>query len=137
MDWLFESVYLLLDWLADGTGLTYQEVNIVAYFLLLPAVYLHLIDRIFGRNFLAPTFILIAGISIALMRDFTQFAGWMFDRSVDFLESFDAIGWNYSTASVFICVFVPLAIFIALLHFAYPSVLRLKPRIPSREAREP
>lgn len=134
MDLLFESVYLFLDWLSEITGLSYREVNIVVYFIVLPLIYLHLIDRIVRRHILAPLFGVAVAIILTGTSLFGSLADRIFERSVDFLEWFQAIGWNYGTASVILCVFVPISILLVLLHFAYPSVMRLKPRERDFEA---
>ena len=128
MDLFFETVYLFLDWLSEVTGLSYEEVNIVVYFILLPVIYLHLVDRILRRHVLAPLFGLAAITFLTSTRDFAGIADRLFRSSVEFLESFEAIGWNYGTSSVILCVFAPLMLFVALLHFAYPSVIRLATR---------
>ena len=135
MDLIFDAVYLILDWLSDRIGLSYQGVNAAAYFILLPATYLHLLDRIMRRHLLLPAFTVAVVALLVANRDYEAAAARLFQGSVTFLESFEIIGWNYGTASVVVCVFVPLMLFVTLLHFSYPRVMGLGQRKPRRSHR--
>ncbi|MHA3770120.1 hypothetical protein ACXR0O_01120 [Verrucomicrobiota bacterium sgz303538] len=124
MNATFDRVYEFLVWLSRATGLSYNEVNVIAYYIILPLVFLHLLDRIIKRHILTPCFVALVAASLVTIRDFTIFADRLFARSVDFLMGFEIVGWNYTVASVVICVLAPLAVLIVLFYFAYPSVLR-------------
>ena len=103
--------------IAKLTGLTYNEVNIIVYYLLIPLSWAVMIDYIAGLPFLSPMYI-IAWI-IFLWKDPMKFrdrCDWAFMKSVDFLLLFKRIGWNYVVSSVIICVVVPLLIYIELLY---------------------
>ena len=41
---------------------------------------------------------------------------WAFDKSVEFLQYFKKIGWNYIVSSVIICVAVPMLIYVELIY---------------------
>ena len=102
--------------IAKLTGLTYNEVNIIVYFLLIPFSWTVLIDYIAMLPFLTPMY-LISWI-IFLWKDPMKFRArcdWMFDKSVEFLLWFKKIGWNYVVSSVIICVVIPVLIYVELI----------------------
>lgn len=103
--------------IAKLTGLTYNQVNIIVYYLLIPFSWTVMIDYITSLPFLTPMY-LIAWI-IFLWKDSMKFkdrCDWAFDKSVDFLLYFKKIGWNYIVSSVIICVVVPVLIYIELIY---------------------
>ena len=102
--------------IAKLTGTTYNEVNIIVYYLLIPLSWTAMVDYITMMPFLTPMYI-IAWI-IFLWKDQMKFhdrCDWAFDRSVDFLLWFKKIGWNYVVSSVIICVVVPVLIYVELI----------------------
>ena len=103
--------------IAKLTGLTYNEVNIIVYYLLIPLSWTIMIDYITMMPLLTPMYII--GWIIFLWKDkktFRDRCDWAFDRSVDFLLYFKKIGWNYIVSSVIICVVVPVIIYIELIY---------------------
>ena len=101
--------------IAKLTGATYNEVNIIVYYLLIPLSWAFLVDYITMLPFLAPIYI-IAWL-VFLWKDPMKFrdrCDWAFDKSVDFLLWFKKIGWNYVVSSVIICVVVPALIYVEL-----------------------
>lgn len=103
--------------IAKLTGLTYNEVNIIVYYLLIPLSWAVMIDYITMMPFLTPMYI-IAWI-IFLWKDQKKFrdrCDWMFVKSVEFLLGFKKIGWNYIVSSVIICVFVPMLVYVELIY---------------------
>ncbi len=103
--------------IAKLTGATYNEVNIIVYYLLIPLSWSIMIDYITMLPFLSPMYI-IAWI-VFLWKDTMKFrdrCDWTFDKSVDFLLWFKRIGWNYVVSSVIICVVVPILIYIELVY---------------------
>lgn len=103
--------------IAKLTGLTYNEVNIIVYYMLIPLSWTAMIDYITGLPFLSPIYV-IAWI-IFLWKDHMKFhdrCDWAFMKSVEFLLLFKRIGWNYIVSSVIICVVVPLLIYIELIY---------------------
>lgn len=102
--------------IAKLTGLTYNEVNIIVYFLLIPFSWTVLIDYIAMLPFLTPMY-LISWV-IFLWKDPMKLRArcdWMFDKSVEFLLWFKKIGWNYVVSSVIICVVIPVLIYVELI----------------------
>ena len=103
--------------IAKLTGLTYNEVNIIVYYLLIPLSWTVMIDYIAMLPFLTPMY-LLAWI-IFLWKDPMKFkdrCDWAFDKSVEFLLYFKKIGWNYVVSSVIICVVVPVLVYVELIY---------------------
>ena len=101
--------------IAKVTGMTYNEVNIIVYYLLIPLSWAVIIDYITMMPILTPMYI-IAWV-IFLWKDPMKFrdrCDWAFMKSVDFLLWFKRIGWNYIVSSVVICVVVPGLIYLEL-----------------------
>ena len=81
--------------IAKLTGATYNEVNIIVYYLLIPLSWAAMIDYITKMPFLSIMYV-IAWI-VFLWKDPMKFrdrCNWVFIKSVDFLLWFKKIGWN-------------------------------------------
>ena len=103
--------------IAKLTGLTYNEVNIIVYYLIIPLTWTLMIDYLSKIPFLTP--MIIIGWIIFLWKDQMKFrdrCDWAFDKSVDFLLYFKKIGWNYIVSSVIIGVVVPVLIYVELIY---------------------
>jgi len=125
MDTIFQIVYYLLVWLSDLTGLSYRAINIVVYFIIIPFVYFHLADKLIKKHYLKIGFSILVFILLLVIKDFEAFSSKLFDLSVKFLLWFQIIGWNYTVASVIICVIIPLIAFLILFYFAYWKRIKL------------
>ena len=115
MNKIFIVVRDILVWLANISHLSYNAINIIVYYIVIPFIYFIIIDRILGAYYFTISYFIIIAISIFLIKDFEIFSDWLFTKSANFLHSFSAIGMNYIVASVIICVFIPLAFLIFLL----------------------
>jgi hypothetical protein len=120
MNIVFHIVYSLLKLISEITGFTYNEVNIIAYYIVLPFAYVILADKILKRHVLKIVYVVSVAGGLLMIKDFTAFSDWLFQKSVDFLLSFDIFGWNYVVSSVFICVIFPAIVFVGMLYLAYP-----------------
>ena len=103
--------------IAKLTGSTYNEVNIIVYYLLIPLSWAVMIDYLTKLPFISPMFVL-AWI-VFLWKDPMKFrdrSDWAFMKSVDFLLWFKRIGWNYVVSSVIICVIVPILVYVELIY---------------------
>lgn len=103
--------------IARMTGTTYNEVNIIVYYLIIPLSWTLMLDYIIAVPVLTP--LLILAWIIFVWKDkmtFRSRCDWAFDKSVDFLLWFQKIGWNYIVSSVIICVVVPILVYIALIY---------------------
>lgn len=103
--------------IAKLTGSTYNEVNIIVYYLLIPLSWTVMIDYLTKLPFISPMFVL-AWI-VFLWKDpmiFRDRSDWAFMKSVDFLLWFKRIGWNYVVSSVIICVIIPILVYVELIY---------------------
>ena len=98
--------------------LSYNAVNVIVYYIIIPMIYLMIIDMIIGGYYFTISYLFILLGAAIIIKDYNVFFDWLFEKSAQFLRSFSLIGWNYYVASVIICVFVPLAILIILLLIA-------------------
>lgn len=124
MNPLFNAVARTLDWVASVTGFTYNEINIIAYYIVLPFVYVVLLDRIIHKHVLKIAYVLVCAAILGSVRNFSAFCDVLFKVSVDFLLLFSAVGLDYVAASVVICVILPAMVFVALLLVAFPKLRR-------------
>lgn len=94
------------------TGLTYNEVNILVYYLLIPLSWAVMFD-VWLRLPVATALVLIVwvGIFVATRHNFSTWCDRAFMRSVDFLNWFNRWGGNYVLNSVIICVLLPIIIY--------------------------
>ena len=93
------------------TGFTYNEMNIIVYYFVIPYSWLLLLDAILGFHYCA----IIGGVFYFLfwlaIKNFRSFSDDLFDLSVRFLNSFNKYGSNYVASSVWICVTIPMLIY--------------------------
>lgn len=122
---IFNAVARSLYWISSVTGFSYNEINIIAYFILLPFVYVALVDRIARRHWLKLIYIVGWTIGLCQIKDFRTFSNRLFDASVDFLLLFSGVGLDYVAASVVICVVLPGIVLLLLVWAAFPSVRRV------------
>jgi len=102
--------------IAKKLNLTYNEVNIIVYYLIIPLTWTILADCIIKIPVTTP--LLIAIWLMILIKEHKHFKSWcdeMFEASVRFLLWFQRIGWNYEVSSVIICVIIPIIIYILLI----------------------
>jgi hypothetical protein len=109
--------------IAKLTGSTYNEVNIVVYYLLIPLSWAIMIDYLTKLPFLSPMFVL--AWMVFLWKDPMKFrdrSDWAFMKSVDFLLWLKKVGWNYIVSSVIICVVIPILVYVELIY----AIINLK-----------
>ena len=114
MNAVFYVVMVGLDWLAARTGLSYVEINIIVYFMVIPFVFAAMLDGILRWHWLKIA--VVAGWALAMFAipDFNGFSERLFASSVAFLMLFGRIGLDYTAASVVVCVIVPGLVFAGL-----------------------
>ena len=113
---VFGIVAAGLNLIAKALHMTYNEINIIVYYLIIPLSWCIMLDYIIGLPITTPIWLLLWIYIIWSKRKF--FKEWCdaaFKLSVDFLLKFKRIGWNYWKASVIICVVVPLIIYAVLI----------------------
>ena len=116
IDKCFQIVAGVLYKIAQATGLTYNEINIIVYYLVVPLTWTVMIDILIKAP-ITTILLFTAWIVIFTVHynDFRHWCDWALDKSVDFLLWFKRIGWNYVVSSVIICVVVPIIIYAALI----------------------
>lgn len=125
MNEIFVLVYSILEGISKITGLSYNEINIIVYYIIVPFVYLSLFDKLFKKHYCKIGFSIAVILFLIFVKDFSFFSDDLFDKSVRFLQWFEVIGWNYIVASVIICVIVPFVTLMFLLYFVYRSKINL------------
>lgn len=118
----FDIVAKSLLRIAEILHLSYNEINIIVYYFIVPLTWCVMIDLIISLPVFTPLWLLLwAGIFIAKGKTFRQWSDRVFKKSVDFLLWFRRIGWNYETASVIICVVLPVIIYAVLAYLLIGS----------------
>lgn len=101
---------------ASVIGITYNEINIIVYYLLIPFTWTIMLDYWLGTPITTYALIFVwLGIKIGTWGRFREWSDWAFMRSVDFLNYFNRWGGNYVLNSVIVCVVVPMLIYIGLI----------------------
>ena len=99
------------------TGFTYNEMNVIVYYFVIPFSWLIMFDVIFGLHYCA----IIGGVFYfsfwLAIKNFQIFCDDLFKLSEMFLNSFNKYGSNYVASSVWICVAVPVVIYGVLIYY--------------------
>ncbi len=119
MNTIFEYTYQVLMVIANYTGFSYKEINIIVWFIVIPFTWMLLLDKIYTQRKFTIAFSILTITSLLLISDFTQFCNDLFQKSVDFLNLFNNVGSNYVASSVIICVLIPIVIYIILIRKAF------------------
>lgn len=115
---IFKIVADSLYFIANKTGLTYNEVNIIVYYFIIPFTWLCLLDAIFHVHYFKIAFAIFTSGFIVGCKNFVTYSDWLFEKSVSFLNFFNKYGSNYTASSVWICVSLPIVIYATLIYFA-------------------
>ena len=116
---IFKIVANLLLFIAQKTRLTYKEINIIVYYFIIPFSWLCLLDIIFNFNYLKIAFLIFTLGFFVGCKNFMTYSDWLFDKSVSFLNYFNKYGSNYVASSVWICVSLPIAIYVILVFLIF------------------
>ena len=112
----FRMVATALYNIAQMFGMTYNEVNVLAYYLLIPLSWTIMLDMYIGLPLTTGALLYIwIGIKIGTWGHFSAWCDWAFMRSVDFLNYFNRWGGNYVLNSVIICVVIPVLVYAGLI----------------------
>ena len=121
MNRVFNTVAKALRSLSRLTGFTYNEINVLLYFFIIPFSWMILLDNILHvQYFKVAGFIFCIGF-YAGCRDIRKYSDWLFFKSVIFLNFFNRFGSNYIKSSVWICVSIPIIIYTILFYHAFKS----------------
>ena len=116
MQELFVTTRDLLVDMAEASGLTYKEVNVLVWYFCIPLTWAILFDLISGNHrgkLVAGVICVVAGLTLY----FTGLTEWLFDWSCELLLGSN-VGGNYVNASVIICLFVPVVIYAIMIPWA-------------------
>lgn len=92
--------------------ITYNEINVIVYYFLIPLSWTIMFDYWIEKPLTTILFLCIwIGIVIATHKFFKEWCNWVFEDSVKFLNYFNKFGENYILNSVIICVVIPLLIY--------------------------
>ena len=116
MNEIFQIANKFLKWISKISGLSYQDVNIIVYFVIIPAIFIFLLSRFLKIKSLIMVFGVSVILTLIIVPDFEIFSTKLFELSVNFLNWFDQIGLNYFQASVVFCVIVPTIIIFLLIY---------------------
>ena len=108
---IFRLVANTLMKIASKTGLTYNEVNILVYYLFIPLTWTIMLDIILRIPITTPLLLLTwVGLIIVTRGRFRQWCDKIFVLSQQFIKFFG----EYVKYSVVICVIVPITIYVIL-----------------------
>ena len=116
---IFIIVRDFLQNIAILSGLSYAAINIIVYYFIIPFIFIFFIDKLFSFDYLKILYGIGLVLSILLINDFEKFSIWLFKKSANFLNSFSFLGWDYTVASVIICVFIPILVLSFLIYYTY------------------
>lgn len=110
INWIFRKTVEGFVKLSQTFGITYEEMNIVVYYILIPYSWAVLLDLLIEW----PIFMFLAifiDYYVFVYKDFRKSCFSLWQASVDFLLQFK----NYKVASVIFCIFVPIIVYIELI----------------------
>jgi len=113
---VFSWVADLLHKWADTFGVSYQTVNVVVYYIIIPLNWAMMIDYLCNTHAFATFYAGFWLVVVFGVKNFRKFCEDVFDLSVSFLLFFDRFKSNYLFTSIVVCVLVPLAIYLFLLY---------------------
>ncbi len=93
-------------------NLSYNEINIIVYFFLIPFSWTILVDIWIGNGIASLCFLLFSLIIFKKKQHcFPEWCDILFYKSVVFLKWFNCFGSNYILSSVIICVLIPILVY--------------------------
>ena len=112
---IFQITALTLLKIAAKTKLSYNEINIIVYYFIIPLSWAILVDIWLATPIISVLFVIFCAVVYALVRNnFKEWSDYIFKKSVDFLLYFNRFGSNYVLSSVVICIIVPIIVYIIL-----------------------
>lgn len=102
-------------------GTTYKAVNIYFYFVLFPASFA--LSLKWKYKWIIPILTLL----FFLVPGYREFSDWFFDQAVDFLNASAAVFHsNYINMSVYLCVVLPLLLYLLAFYLRYGKKIFLR-----------
>lgn len=115
IQFLFLIVAKSLYRIAELTKLTYNQINVIVYFFVVPFLYMTILDHHFDFHYIkAAAAFTLFGFFIGC-RDFAAYSDWLFAQAVKFLQYFKRYGISYESASIWFCVVLPVLFLVILI----------------------
>ena len=112
---IFELVANILYNGARMLGITYNELNIIVYIIIIPLVWAYMIDKAYKFHRVKIAYLLFLLLILGIGGTFETNSDRLFIICQRFLCLFYPIGINYTVASVIFCVIAPIIIHIGLI----------------------
>jgi len=120
----FNLVVIILKFFSSIFKTSYIKMNIIIFYIIIPLSWIVLLDAIFKFHFFKIVFIFGYIILFLLIKNWNEFCAWIFKKSVILLnypykiteEEYKRffMGPYYIKNSIFICIVVPIIIYILL-----------------------
>jgi hypothetical protein len=102
---------------ANFLGISYNEANILVYFVIVPMVWAWMVDRAYRTHVLKASYATVVLATVLIGGNVSELCDTIFMVCVYFLCLFEPIGISYVQSSVIFCVIVPVVIHLCLMRF--------------------
>jgi len=109
IDATFQAVAKGLYYSGILINLSYNEMNILVYFVIIPLIWAYIIDKMFRIHYVKLIHLLVILFCVVTINNLSAFCDDLFNACVIFLNLFRPIGIDYVAASVLFCVVLPIA----------------------------
>lgn len=109
IDATFQAVAKGLYYSGTLINLSYNEMNILVYFVIIPLIWAYMIDNMFRFHYVKWSYALVCLFVCLATNNLSTFCNDLFYACVIFLNLFRPIGIDYVAASVLFCVVLPIA----------------------------
>jgi len=113
----FSAIAYSLIKMANFLGISYNEANILVYFVIIPMVWAHMIDRTHKSHIVKIAYAILVMTMVLISGDVSKLCDTLFMVCVYFLYLFEPIGIGYMASSVIFCVILPVIFHIWLVRF--------------------
>ncbi len=115
---IFNKTVNILESISRETGLSYETINCIVWFIIIPLSWCTMLDVIFGTPIIQLSFAGVVSL-ILLVVDRNTFGKTLFRRTQRFLEYFERFGISYMLISVIWCIIVPLIIYSLFIYYLF------------------
>ena len=113
----FSAVAYGLIKMANFLGISYNEANILVYFVVIPMIWAWMIDKAYRTHVVKASYAILVMTMVLISGDVSKLCDTLFMVCVYFLYLFKPIGIGYMTSSVIFCVVLPVIFHIWLMRF--------------------
>lgn len=114
MQFIFGIIALGLLLGGRKVGRTYNEMNVIVYFGFIPFTWVTMVDYLVDWHWFKIGFTICCLLIWWQTPNFSKMCDNVFKKCVRFLKKFNQYGSNYVSTSVWICVAVPLMVYLVL-----------------------